>query len=271
MKILVEIFFENMLINFVTLRSVSIVLHEQGKLFWLSSIVGASLNVFLVFFDVERLGTVLFTIGSSLWLLCICFQFKTVRKFVKIYSAHVLSIILYGGTSYFVANYLGFNFRFAVLCGIVGTFYVVRLVCKSVHRKRRINNFCYDVEIRSMERKIVCQAFLDSGNFLTDPVTNEPVSLISLSLFEKLYGDKLSLCDVICKTEKIKFLQHPHYIQLKTLSGENNILAFNVDELIFDGVSNKKITLGLALKDFNGALGSEMILNNHFAEIKEGL
>ena len=262
MKIIIEyVLIENMLINLMALKTTALISKESGRLFWLSSFLGGCLTVVLPLFRLNSIGSFLVEIGLFVLHIVICFKFKAFKKFLRLYLTYFLVMLLFGGACYFIENYFGITSTIIVLAVVSIVFVVVRFLINRLQRKRQIDNFCFDVEIETVGQKTIWKGFLDSGNFLLDPLTNSPVSLINFKVFSALFHD-IEIVDVLTRSEKIKTLKFAHYIRLNTLSVSDKILVFQVDRLCIGNRIVDKPFLGLSLTEFNQAFNSDIILHS---------
>lgn len=266
MEIVVEyVLLENLLINLIVLKTTSLILKERGRLFLLSAFFGACLTVAIPAMRLSSLGWFLVEIGQIMVLVCISFKFKSFKKFVGIFLTYFLSTLIYGGACFFFDQLFGFRSLIVVLAVLVAMFFVVTVLLKHFHKRRAVENFCFNVELESEGRKTKWKAFLDSGNLLLDPLTDNPVTLINFKVFSTLFSD-IDLEDVLKKSDKLKKLKFAHYISFNTLGSGDKILVFQVDSLILGEKIVDKPTLGLCFKNFKQSFGSDIILNNNMAE-----
>ena len=263
MEIVVEyVLLENFFLNFITLKTVALIIKEKCKLFWLSAFICACLTVVMPLLNLSTVGGVLYQAGMTILAVCISFSFKTLRKFFKLFSGCFLVTCLYGGGCFFFERLFGIMTTLVFLVVISLMFVIVQIFFKWREKKQRVENFCFDVEISIGEQSFKWKAFLDSGNLLFDPLTKKPVSLVNFRVFSKLFKD-IGVEDILRRTEKLKQLKFAHYINFNTLNNSDKILVFQVDKLsVIGGVVQEKATLGLALKNFNNMFGSDIILHN---------
>ncbi len=265
MQIVVEyVLLENFLINLIILKTVSLILREKGRLFFLSAFLGACLTVVMPALYLSSVGWLFVELGQAILCVCISFKFKKLKKFLQIFGTNFCATFLYGGACYFFEGLFGQRPFVLILCVVVGVFAVVNGIARLHARKKAVDNFCFDVEIQEKGRCGKWRAFLDSGNLLFDPVTNSPVSLINFRVFSALFKE-IDLEDIIRRSEKLKTLRCAHYISMGTLGSDGKILVFQVDKLVLEGRPYEKVTLGLCLKKFDDAFGSDIILHNNLA------
>ena len=106
MKIVIEyVLIENFLINLMILKSVSLILKEKGRLFFLSAFLGACCTVVIPILYLSAIGSLLLQIGFVVWYVCISFKFKTLKKFMQIYLTYFVITLLYGGACFYIESF----------------------------------------------------------------------------------------------------------------------------------------------------------------------
>ena len=77
MQIVVEyVLLENFLINLIILQTTKLVLHEKGRLFFLSAFLGACFTVVMPAFYLSSVGWLFVEVGQVILCICISFKFK---------------------------------------------------------------------------------------------------------------------------------------------------------------------------------------------------
>ena len=253
---------ENFFINLIVLKTSALLLKEKGKFYLLSAFLCGCLAVAIDTLKPSNIGQFISNVGMAVIAICITFKFKKFKKFCVICGCYLLSNLLYGGVCFFIDGFFGIKNTLVLLLFVILIYFVVKFVIKRFSKKRAIDNFCFDIEITSGTKSGKWRAFLDSGNFLNDPVTDSPVNLVNFKVFSKLFGvDEKQLLS----KEHLQKLKCAHYINLNTLSGKDKILVFQVDKIVAKGKIFENATLGLCLKHFNYAFNADVILNNCFA------
>ncbi len=261
MKVVVEfVFLENFLINLLEIKTTSILSHEKCSLAWVSAALGAAFCVILPALRLLSIGYLLVQVALVTLSLCISFKFKTFKKFVFLFVCHFITNFVYGGACEFFISLFGAKSLVVVLLVAVGMFLGISYVSKKINRKKRLENFSFKIEISMAGKTSRWNAFLDSGNQLSDPVTGCPVSLINFKVFTSIFSE-IGLEDVLRRSDKIQKLPLAHYINLSTLSADDKILVFQADKLCIGTNIIQKPVLGLCLKGFS-QLGSDVILNS---------
>lgn len=267
MKIVIEyVLIENFLINLIVLKTVSLFLKEKGRLFFLSALIGAVVTLLCPLLNLTTFGSFLLQFGFAIFYVCISFKFSSFKKFCTLYFAYFVSAFLYGGACFFFEGLTNQNSLLIILLVVVFVFLVVQTLCRKRQKKKNLEVFCFDIKFVIGGTEHSFKAFLDSGNFLSDPITGKPVCLINFRAFSTLFSE-IELEDILRKNDKLKKLKFAHYINFNTLNAHDKILVFQVDEMKIGDKTFERPTLGLSLKNFNQTFGTDVILHNEFLGI----
>ena len=265
MKIVIEyVFLENFFLNCFILKTVSFLVKEKCRRIWLSAFFSACFTIVMPLLNLSILGGILCEIGVMALMICLSFNFKTFKKFSKLLACCFLTLCLYGGVCFFFERLFGLMKTLLFLTVITSTYILIKIIAKWRDRKRSVDNFCFDVEICANGNTLKFKGFLDSGNMLVDPFTQKPVSLLNFRAFSRLFKD-VEIEDIIRNTDKVKCLKFAHYINFNTLNNVDKILIFQVDKIVVGQDIRENQFVGLTLKNFNQAFGTDVILHNSFA------
>lgn len=265
-----SVFILNFLINLIVTKTTSFLVKENGKLFFLASVFAAELSVYKLVVPLNRVGQIICQIGFVVILSSICFEFVTFKKFLQIFASYFISFLMYGGLGFVLSYYLQIESVLMIFVAATGVCFAVGTILKHSRRRKMVGDFCFQTKLKTQTNFFECKAFLDTGNFLFDPITNKPVSLVNFKVLTNLF-DEISLEDVLLRSEKLKSLKNAHYIPFRTLNGKDRILVFEVDEIFLNGKTVKNVMLGLCLNNFNSSFGSDIILHNDFASAIGGV
>ena len=190
LQIVVEyVLLENLLINLIVLNTTALLTKEKGKLFLLSSFLSACVAVVIPMCYLSTLGSFLLQIGVAILNVCLCFKFKGLKKFFQLYLCYFITLFIYGGACFFFESLFGIESILIVLAIVVVVFFTVKFLMKRYTRKKAVECFCYDVQIEMNGKKTDWKAFLDSGNLLYDPLTENPVTIINFKVFSTIFED----------------------------------------------------------------------------------
>ena len=100
-------------------------------------------------------------------------------------------------------------------------------------------------------------ALLDSGNALVDPVSQTPVSIISLAMFLEMFPSISA--DQILFNELETCVTNGHYIDCQTVNGKGQMFVFAPDKMQINGNQVQSL-LGVSTQNF-GNQKYDAILN----------
>ncbi len=258
------VFILNFIINLIVAKTTSFFLKENGKNFFLSAFFAAEIAVYKMLVPLSKSGDIVCQMGLIAVYVSICFEFVSIKKFLQTYFCYFLSMLVYGGLGYLILCYLSVNSTILIFLSAIVVCFAISIVLKISHRRKCVNNFCFQTKLQVGQNCVECKAFLDTGNFLFDPITNKPVSLVNMKLLSRLFDD-FSLEQFLLKKDAYKLLKNAHYIPFKTLNGDSRVLVFEIDQLSFNDKTIKDVMVGVCFEGFDASFGSEMILHNNFA------
>ena len=136
---------------------------------------------------------------------------------------------------------------------VVLLFYIILQRLLHWHRRQK---FLHQTMIKQGGKSFRLNGLLDSGNALMDPVSQQPVSIISLPVFLKMFPE--------ISAEKIVFNQLDacvtgHYIDCQTVNGKGQVFVFTPDKMQIDGTTVDGL-LGVSAQNF-GHQKYDAILN----------
>lgn len=103
-----------------------------------------------------------------------------------------LAVIFMSGTGGAVNNgffYINRGGYLTVAAGAAAGTFMILSVIRFVRKKSRTGSEVFDLTVSLLGRKMDCIGKVDSGNFLREPLSGRPVSLISSREAEKNWGD----------------------------------------------------------------------------------
>lgn len=244
----------NFFFDFILLLSVSILLRRNANIYRiiLGSFLGG-LSILFLFVKISSFELFVFKVIISILMALISFGYKSLKyTFKNLLYLYTASIIL-GGFLYFlniefsyqnvglifINNGLSINVIFLIIfCPIIIYIYVKQ----GIWLKVNYSNY-YKIDIYVDDKKYSLNAFLDTGNTLTDPITNKPVILID----KKIYSDKY------------------FYIPYKTITNDGLIKCIKADKVLINGKFKSKVLIGLLDEKIN-IDGIDCLLNKKILE-----
>ena len=215
---------ENLVIDFFLLKTTFLLTGKKQKFFrlFLCALLGAVIALIYPLVEVSLLILTAIKIASGLLIVLLANEYKSVKSFYVNALVFFSLTFLTGGA--IIGIYSIFNLDYqteisvALMC--LPAYLIIKAmteVIKYVYRRKDIEKLIYKAILSKGENKVTAQGFLDTGNALYDG--DRPVIVINKNLFFKLCGKNL----IKCKIKKIK---------IKTVTGEKENLAFELDELL---------------------------------------
>lgn len=261
MEIVIEYtLLQNFIIDFLIFKTTSLVLRAKCRFVFLASILGAVVALIIPIFNLSGVAEFFLKLFLAVILVSLTFPYSKFSSFIKIYLCFFFCTFLYGGICAFFVQSFGQLHALLFLVIVIVTYLIFKYLFRFINKRKEIENFCFEVKLENEGKKCACKGFLDTGNLLSDPLTNRPVSLISYKLFNKLFNVELS--DILTNNLDTKNLKFAHYINLGTVSSSGKVLAFEIDKIVIGDKALEKPILALCLKNFKSY---EMILNSSFA------
>lgn len=140
----------------------------------------------------------------SVIMVLLVFQVKKLRQFCRILLIFYLVSFAMGGITIGAAYFLGLkgvtqnsvaylgSFTYVdVILGCTITYLALRIFADFIKSRLRSEKTIADVQIAIGNKVTSVKGMVDTGNFLTDPVTNNPVFIISFSAAQELMPDEI--------------------------------------------------------------------------------
>lgn len=179
----------NFIFDFLLILSVSIILRRNVKItrIMLGAFVGG-LSILALFFKINSFTLFLFKFFISVLMVLISFGFKNIRYTIKNIVFLYLSSMILGGFLYFLNiefsykheglvffhNGLSINVIFLIIFSPIIIYIYVK---ESKKLKVNYSNY-YKVNLYIKNKKLELNAYLDTGNNLSDPYKKRPIILV---------------------------------------------------------------------------------------------
>lgn len=141
-----------------------------------------------------------------------------------------------------------------LLVVVVLVFYII--MQKLLHWHRR-HKFLHQTLIEYDGKRYCLKALLDSGNALIDPISRQPVSIISLPVFLRMFPEISA--DQILNQNLGNCVANGHYIDCQTVNGKSQLFVFSPDKMQINGNYVQSL-LGVSTQNF-GNQKYDAILN----------
>lgn len=255
------ILLENIVMNYIILLATGMVCKTNIKYMriFIASILGAMYAIMLYLLNLKIYNSQLTKILVSICMVYIAFNASNLKVMLKQIILFYLTSFCFGGAAYYLLYCVNPNLikmmngvlvgtypiKIAVLGGILG-FFVINISFKLIKNKLTKKDMLYDVTIFYKERKTTIKVILDTGNLLTDPITQTPVMIIEAeklnniipkeilkniesvlydNTFDKIEEELKTRCSIIPfssigKSNGMIVGFRPDYIQIDTPDGE---------------------------------------------------
>ncbi len=230
-----DVLLENFLVTYLVLFMVYALLGNKSSNFRhiLASILGAFVALLYPLININSALLILLKCGVG-YVICLVASNENLKKQILFYILFLLITAIYGGVNLMISYSIYGNFDTQKLptLVIVAVLSIVTYLLKQcqmvIYKKKNILNLVYEVVIKNNGIVVKTRAYLDTGNVLTDPSNNRPVALMSFKVFQKLCKD-YRVSNFL--TQSTNGLKNGHYIKVKTATGVNSMLVFDVDFL----------------------------------------
>ncbi len=238
----------------------SFALRERGSLVWLNCFIMAIVSALLPFFSLNLLASVIIKLCVSIAMVLFSFKIKKASDFAKKYLIFIFVTFVFGGGVAMVKQTFSHLSVLTLLVTTFALFILSKIVIRFFYRKKVVENFSTIVKIVDGEKTVEEKAFFDSGNLLYDPITNQPISLITHEVFCKLF--ELDILSVFLKKIDEKKLKNGHYIFVKSATKGAKMLIFEVDKLVISEKTYSNACLGISFSGFEKAMNSNVLLHS---------
>lgn len=262
MKIVVEYTLATSFIaNFLSLAMTEKILKISARLKIVSAFLGAGIDLLCPLFHIDGVFKFLLLIFVLVITTLISFKYFKFLLFLRNLGLILLTTCLFGGINQGVGSFVGQMHLLIVDAVLLSSYFVIKLIHKSIDRTNRIKIFSYPLKIIDGDKMIEEEGYLDSGNILLDNITKKPILLISYEVFRKLY-DNISLVSAITKNYDFKAFKNGHYVEVNSVGGVTKMLVFSVDEVqVGETGLFKDVMLGLSFSGFEKSFGKNVLLN----------
>lgn len=237
------LFFENLMINFI----IEILTGKIRKIKYkkiriiISSCAGALYVVIKAMLNIN--DSLVERLICSVLMIILAFYPLNVRKLLKTLVILLVVTFVIGGIDYSLIDLINIkNFNITILSAVTG---VILILSSFKNNKGNItkSDFFVDLEIYISNTKYKVKGYVDSGNFLKDPITKKDVVIIQKNIMDK------SIKGVIP-------------IPLKTVGSDKNIIWSICPEKVFiisDG-NKKQVDCLLGLYEGKFSNGCEALV-----------
>ena len=246
---------DNLIINTIILCLTSFCLRLKIS-FWrlfLAVLIGTTITIIMPLYIVKF--EMIVKIATGLIMCLICCTAKSFRSNITYIIVFLTTTFVIGGFCFFIIYLLGGDSEnlpvpLSIITLLIAVYvYFLSKAIKVFYSKKKLHNYIYSVKIKNNNNCVKIKAFLDTGNRLTD--NKKPIVIINQKTFEKLCNVKLSY---ILLYKDLSKINNAHYINYNTISGQDKLLVFSVDEFVVENKStirSENLLLGVSIKPFS--------------------
>ena len=255
----------NFILNYFIITACAKLFKVKAKWWFVSCLFGSVMALVMPLFNFPLVANIFATLFVGIIMVCISFPIKGFKDLLFYGFGLVFLTFVFGGACYMVSSWFG-QLSTLIICLVAMAMYIAMLfLFKKLAKKRVIDSFTCSVQIKCKDKIVEEVGYFDSGNVLYDPVTSEPIVLISKQVFEKIVGEDYLY--FMLKKEKAKKLPYGHFVNVGSAVANGQMLVFMADKLTISEKGQhskiyKNTLLGLSLSDFSKSLNSGVLLHS---------
>ena len=262
------ILLENICMNYIILLATGIINKCKISYFriLLSSLLGAIYAVITYMNIFKAYSNVILKIILSIVMIYIAYSAKNPKKLFKELIIFYLTSFAFGGISFallyminpsevrvkngvFVGTY---PLKVVLIGGIIG-FLTIIIAFKSYKSKMNKKDIYYDIKIKLSGKEIETKAIIDTGNFLREPITGDPVVVVERSLMYDILPKSIlnNIDDILggnldLMNDKQEYISRIRLIPYSSLGNKNGmLLGIKADEIIIENNTMSNVILGI--------------------------
>lgn len=200
------ILLENIIMNYIIILATGMIckVNIKHRKIFLSSLLGAIYAIISYIVNIQIYTSHIIKILVSISMVYIAFNSVNAKTMLKQILIFYLTSFCFGGAAYYLLYNLSPNLiqnvngyfagiypiKIAILGGILG-FFIINISFNIIKSKLTKKDILYDIEIFYKQKSSKIKAILDTGNFLTDPITNTPVLIAESSKLKNIIPEKI--------------------------------------------------------------------------------
>lgn len=146
-----------------------------------------------------------------------------------------------------------FNNKYILVFAVLLFYIIIQKLLQWHKRQKLLHRTVIEYDGKSFQVK----ALLDSGNALVDPISQIPVSIISLPMFLQMFPEISA--DKIMLNKLETCIDKGHYINFQTVNGKGQLFVFPPDKIKINGTAVQSL-LGVSTQNL-GHQKFDAILN----------
>lgn len=186
---------ENLLINYIIISCTTILTKKYNKSIkkWIGASLGALYSVAYVYPVFDILFTLPFKILIMTFITLICFTYRDIKEYLRIVIVFYLVNVFISGSTFFIIYFTGIShikISFIIVCA-----YISCELLKYIYRDIKTLNYMKEtkknITINLLNKICTCEALVDSGNLLSDPIGKNEVIIVKSSVLKGIIPDTL--------------------------------------------------------------------------------
>jgi stage II sporulation protein GA (sporulation sigma-E factor processing peptidase) len=284
------LYLENFIMNYIVLLITSKYLKREIKVRTMifCSVLASLYSIFVFFPSMTMYYTFAAKLSISFIIVLLAFKGKSIGEYIKNLAVFYIMNIIFGGCTlgmFYLSGNSGYynngvfyiyNFPLRIfLFGICASYIVFKIVYKTIY-SRKLQNSYINIVINFENRQVKLVGLIDTGNFLSDPLTNNPVIVAQLSSVKDILpsdiaavyennsiGDFESLVNVL---KQSKWMTRFRLIPFSAVGTQNGmIMGFKPDFIkIADKTSDKlikNVIVAISTNDLSNDNNYQVLLN----------
>lgn len=201
---------------------------------------GTIYSIAYLYPNLKFLFTPLFKLLIITFITFISFNYKDKKEFIRILLVFYLVNIFICGSTYFIIYFTGIEhikISFLIACTYISC-ELLKYIYKDIKTLKYIEDIKKTIDINLLGKSCTCDALIDSGNLLKDPLGNNEVIIVKSKVLKGIISDELVEYDY----ENIDVLKIQNII-----SSTNEVLSSRVRLIPYKhaGSNNGSIILGI--------------------------
>lgn len=200
------ILIQNIIMNYIIILTTGIICKINIKQYRIicASIIGAIYAIVMYVMKLNIYNNQIMKIVLSACMVYIAFHSKNFKSLLKQVIIFYLTSFCFGGATYYLLycispgliKYINgtlvgtYPIKIAILGGIVG-FFITVISFNVIKNRFEQKDLLYNVKIYYKEKNIGIKVILDTGNLLTEPITNTPVMIVEASKMKTFIPDNI--------------------------------------------------------------------------------
>ena len=186
---------ENLLINYIIISCTSILIknYNSSKKKYIGAFLGTIYSVLYLYPDLEVLFKLPFKLLIMTFITIVSFNYKDKKEFIRISLVFYLVNIFICGITYFIIYFTGIEhmkISFLIVCAYTSC-ELLKYIYNDIKTIKYINDIKKKVDITLLGKHCTCDALIDSGNLLKDPLGNNEVIIVKSKVLKGIISDDL--------------------------------------------------------------------------------